>query len=40
MGDRTGTQTSILSDEMKNCDVPKIPWTLALPWYNLSAEMM
>ena len=38
MEDKTDTQISILSDEMKNCDVPEISWPLGLPWYNLSAE--
>lgn len=38
MEDKTGTQISILSDEMKNCDVLGIPWLLGLPWYNLGAE--
>lgn len=38
MEDKTGTQISILSDEMKNCDVLEIPWLLGLPWYDLSAE--
>lgn len=31
MVDETDTQISILSDELKNCDVPEIPRPLGLP---------